>query len=556
MKIKQVYIMRIFLLLVLVISMNACKQKKQGVLELKESVKKNLFNDGKEAIKKLNELLEIGKFKKDTILLIETYLDIGVASTNIGENKSAIDALKKGLELIDISGNQKLRNRFLLRMGNVYSHWYEDKEALKYYTEAYENALFNNQQEEVEIAQINIAKITRNLGKYEKALKMYKAGYRRAIELKFHKKNLSRTIMGIGGTFLVMNEPDSALVYINKGLKTMDADDKIAESFFYHDKGMAYILKKEYQKAITYLDKSIAFRKSIGNKERMAETTFYVGKSHFALKNYKEALLAFEEVSNIIVASENLLKSRFHPLELVENYELLSKCYTLNKQYEEAAIYESLASDLKKVSEFKIIKVNEVLYERLIEIKQRQIDKAKKSEKQLYRWLALILGILAIVLLLLFYYKRKARKNKLLFEKLINTKEEDVTEKLPVKPITIKDSKVVEVLNRLEKIEQQEYFLNSSCSLASMSKKTKTNTTYLTKILKEHKQKTFYQYINELRISYTINRLKVDKQFRNYSIKYIAMEVGYKSPESFTKHFKKETGINPSYYIKEISKLT
>ncbi|MFK7750768.1 MAG: helix-turn-helix domain-containing protein, partial [Kordia sp.] len=54
--------------------------------------------------------------------------------------------------------------------------------------------------------------------------------------------------------------------------------------------------------------------------------------------------------------------------------------------------------------------------------------------------------------------------------------------------------------------------------------------------------------------NYTIDRLNSDNQFRKYAIKHIALEVGYKSPESFTKHFKNATGINPSYYIKELEK--
>ncbi|MCH2194283.1 helix-turn-helix domain-containing protein [Kordia sp.] len=547
--------MRKIFLIILLISVYACKHERRDVIALKQSVKKNLFNEGTLALEKLGELLKIGYAKKDTTLLIETYLDIGILYTNIGESQQAVDSLKLGLKLIDISGKNTLRNRYLLRLGNVYSHWYEDKEALKCYTEAYENAFLNNQQEEIEIAQINIAKITRNLGKYQKALQMYKVGYKRALELNFHKKNLSRIIMGIGGTFLVMHQPDSALVYIDKGLKMMDDNDKIAESFFYHDKGMAYILKEEYSKAIQYLDKSIQFRESIGNKERMAETTFYVGKSHFALENFQKALVNFEKVSSIIEASGNLLKTQFRPLELVENYELLASCYERDAQHENASIYKSLAEDLKEISESKIAIVNEVLYERLINIKQKKIDKVEKSEKNLYKWLAIIIILLCIVLLLLLYYRQKAKKNKLHFEKLVQAQEKKTVEaQQKSKEIVITDTKVEAVLKRLEKLEEQHYFLESSCSLANMAKKAKTNTTYLTQIIKQYKEKTFYQYLNELRINYTINRLNTDHQFRKYAIKHIALEVGYKSPESFTKHFKKATGINPSYYIKELEK--
>ena len=166
----------------------------------------------------------------------------------------------------------------------------------------------------------------------------------------------------------------------------------------------------------------------------------------------------------------------------------------------------------------------------------------------------LLIGILCFVsIYFLFYYRKKAKKNKGIFEKAIQNQEKQP--KKAISKVKITDAKVDKILKRLDKTEQQGYYLYAFCSLKSMAKKAKTNTTYLSIILKEQKQKTFYQYLNELRIQYTINRLQNDKRFRKYTIKYIAKEVGYKSPESFTKHFKKTTGIYPSSYIKELERL-
>ncbi len=86
-----------------------------------------------------------------------------------------------------------------------------------------------------------------------------------------------------------------------------------------------------------------------------------------------------------------------------------------------------------------------------------------------------------------------------------------------------------------------------------MSKKVKTNTTYLSKIIKTHKAASFNDYINDLRIEYALKRIKNDKKFRSFSVKSIALEIGYKTDNSFTKHFKSKTGLNPSYYIKKIN---
>ncbi|WP_414674310.1 helix-turn-helix domain-containing protein [Maribacter sp.] len=41
---------------------------------------------------------------------------------------------------------------------------------------------------------------------------------------------------------------------------------------------------------------------------------------------------------------------------------------------------------------------------------------------------------------------------------------------------------------------------------------------------------------------------------RSYSVKAIAEEIGYKSADSSSKYFKKNTGLSPSSYIKKFNK--
>jgi len=123
------------------------------------------------------------------------------------------------------------------------------------------------------------------------------------------------------------------------------------------------------------------------------------------------------------------------------------------------------------------------------------------------------------------------------------------------KEINIDDQKVSDIIKRLDKLEEQEYFLKSCCSLGTMAKKVKTNATYLSWVIRTYKEKSFNVYINRLRIEYVLKRLKKDKKFRFFSIESISLEIGYKSNTSFVKHFKAKTGLNPSYYIKDIQEL-
>ncbi|MGK0421584.1 MAG: AraC-like DNA-binding protein, partial [Polaribacter sp.] len=51
-------------------------------------------------------------------------------------------------------------------------------------------------------------------------------------------------------------------------------------------------------------------------------------------------------------------------------------------------------------------------------------------------------------------------------------------------------------------------------------------------------------------------KLKLDKNYRKYTIKYLAEEIGYTSASSFTRAFKKHKGIIPSEFIKSLSEET
>ncbi|THF49527.1 AraC family transcriptional regulator [Flavobacterium supellecticarium] len=119
---------------------------------------------------------------------------------------------------------------------------------------------------------------------------------------------------------------------------------------------------------------------------------------------------------------------------------------------------------------------------------------------------------------------------------------------------TITDERINDILEKLKKLEQQKYFLRQDCTLHKVAKKLKTNTAYLSRIVNNELGKSFSNYINELRINYVISELKSNSRLRAYSINAIADEIGYKSPDSFSKYFKEATGISPAVYIRKIEK--
>lgn len=521
----------------------------------------NMINeDVEKADMLIQQLLLKADITDDLLLKANAYLKRGILLTKKGEFKNAKDTLVSGVNMIKDIKDLPLKNLFLLRIGNVYALNDKSDIAMNYYKKVYEDASAKNNKKEIFLAYANMAKIMRNAKRFEEALEIYKKSYRQRELLSIKDKNIARVLMGIGGTFLKMQEPDSALYYSKKGFEiSKSINDKSGESFFQHDFGVAYYLKKDYTKALQHLDTAKTYITFLKNDERLSETLFNIGRCYYKLEEYDAAIQQFTEVANIINQAEKLDSNGFYPIYLEDMYDLFSKCHLAKKNTEKSYMYEELRNKINRDTNKQNNEIAKALHESEFNINNEFIKKVLAANRQMlsrYKGIIIIFGLLCLAsLYFLFHYKNEAKKNKLIFEKLIQAQEKkDKQEHQKPKEIAINDTKVEAVLKRLEKLEMQAYFLESSCSLANMAKKAKTNSTYLTQILKQYKEKTFYQYLNELRINYAIDRLNTDSQFRKYAIKHIALEVGYKSPESFTKHFKKATGINPSYYIKELEK--
>lgn len=124
----------------------------------------------------------------------------------------------------------------------------------------------------------------------------------------------------------------------------------------------------------------------------------------------------------------------------------------------------------------------------------------------------------------------------------------------PIKGITIIDNTQNAILQKLEEFEADENFIRNDVSLASLANSMNTNTRYLSEIIKKGKGKSFNDYINGLRIRYIIEILYKKPAYRQYKISYLAECSGFSSREVFTVIFKKETGVNPSYFIDKLRK--
>ncbi len=495
----------------------------------------------------------------------QKYLDLGEALYVVENYKKSLTYFVKAAEIA-----KEIEDNRLLFISNIkQSHCYFqssiNEKAIEAYFKALTIAKENKNIDQEIIAYSGLIAILPLINKEDKAIdfSLYTLNLIEKASFK-NKKNHVRLLTTISDAYLAKEDYDAMLVHVEKGIalaKKLDYKEGLLD--LYIKKGRLFYHKKEWSQAFEYLYKAetiIEKNNIVHGFFPIINTNYHLARCFYDLKKYDEGIIYL--LKTVSILKEKNLENNI----VIATYNLLAKCYLETDKKDEAIHF------LKKVIELKdhiqnkknkaINEFNEQDSEKLLtQISglqgQHQIDKKEVT----YMLISVVIVITALFLVLIAYTK-KQKSNQLVFKKLIQQisaleleKNNATSNKKVTKSVVIDDNTVEEVIKRLDRLEEQEYFLSPNSNLRSMAKKAKTNATYLSSIINSSKGKNFNDYINDLRIEYALERLKNDKMFRSFSIKGIATELGYKSDYSFTKHFKVKTGLNPSYYIKEINKL-
>ena len=283
---------------------------------------------------------------------------------------------------------------------------------------------------------------------------------------------------------------------------------------------------------------------------------FYLGKSYVGLSDWEQALKAFKRVDTIITNVDN------YTLDVRENYKILYNYYKNQQKPQEQLLYlEKLINFDSILYSNTALLSNTILKEydtpKLINEKERLINSLTLESGKRKNILYLLSIVSAIFIILSYYYYRQRRLYKKRFLELTSDNRTIENSKAVTKPegkINVSVKIVQDVLTKLNDFESQKAFLNPDISLNSLAKQFSTNSNYLSKIINHNKKVNFSSYLSTLRINHVVQELKEKPILREYTIKAIAFEVGFKNAESFTKAFYQQNGIYPSYFIKQLKK--
>ncbi|WP_162200456.1 helix-turn-helix domain-containing protein, partial [Kordia jejudonensis] len=486
----------------------------------------------------------------------------GIIENNKGNHEKAFEYIdiSKKIAREDLK-DKNLETLSIFLKGKFFYDYGKYEESFDNYKEAY-NFYKDNNKRMALLTSNNIALIENILDDQKAALKILLENYQNIIEASKTNKNAYHdidhinTLLAISDTYIKYGNNntdlknsllDSAEIYNNIGLeKIQKSNDESGHIYFLAEKGIIDYARGNYLEAISQLNhvKNKAIKEN--NNTLFQSIYYYLAASYKELNDRENAITYFRKTDSVSK------KNATNYILLNKTYYNLIDLYNKKGNKKDALKYWESYQENNRINEHISNVVKTSIKDHNIENLEEEIKKLllTKEEKETNYSIALIVIVILIFLLLIYivYSKKKTRLNQIKFDTLLRELETkknavQVKREKKISTLTIDEEKVQKILTELTKFEQKKQFLDVNCDLAFVAKKTKTNKAYLSKVIHAEKQQKFIQYITNLRINYALEKLKEDKLFRSYDIKSIASELGFKSPDSFSRAFKNKTGI-------------
>ncbi|MHC0447620.1 helix-turn-helix domain-containing protein [Flavobacterium sp. 3-218] len=445
------------------------------------------------------------------------------------------------------------------------------KEAMLNYNKAEKVALQTNLDYYYVVREYVGTAKSENLEEYDEALEIYKEcySYYRTKDFRTGKcaDDYQSIIFGIADCFKSLHNTDSTSFYNKLGYKESSiTKNELFKYLFVLNEGANQVLKKNYNAALDSINKSLPKMIAYKNTGNELAAYYYLGKAYDGLGKKEKAAENFIKVDSIYKVTKEINK------EFVDGYPYLINYYKNLGEQEEQLKYITIYMTIDSILQKNYRELNKLVYKeydtpRLISEKENLIN-SLNSDKIKNRW---GLGFLFLSTLgiggFAFHQYRTKKQYRLRFEKLIGETNNTESKKLinedehkidrnKLEEIGIAEEVVNQILEKLNQFEKQKGYLTPNITVQILSGTFETNSKYVSKIVNVYKEKTFTQYLNDLRIEFAINQLQEKNKLRKYTVQALALEFGFNNAESFSTAFYKKTGIKPTYFIKELDSTT
>ncbi|WP_312824783.1 helix-turn-helix transcriptional regulator [Epilithonimonas sp.] len=413
------------------------------------------------------------------------------------------------------------------------------------------------------IINFNIGLLKLELENYDEAINLF-LGYKNFLEKNHISKhdNYERCLYALAYSYNKIKQVNTSDEYLKLGFeKNKISGNRSSYANLMLVTGLNEYSSGNYNKSLeTFSQVAILLKKYSPDNLNIALSEYYSGK--ILTKTGKDGFLnKYQNVDAYIKETNDV------SFELRDVYPTLIDFYKKNGNKDQQLYYIE-----------RLLIVDSLLYKKYnklaVEISKKYDTPILLSEKEklIYElnsknhflfWVVGLGGFVICILIFLFVDNRKKIK-------LYKNKAEKLSQ-IPVVPIfevseiadrfteekiktTLSDDQLKLLDIKLYEFEKEKGFLNKNINLDILAKELNTNRAYLSKSVNELKGKNFSQYLNELRIYYIVEELKINKTLQKYTIASIAESAGFNNSESFTNAFRKITGTLPSYFIKALNK--
>lgn len=384
---------------------------------------------------------------------------------------------------------------------------------------------------------------------------------------KSHKNKLDLTfdyeasLFALADSYKSLKRIDSASYYNRLGyFETKKSKNEYLHNIFILNEGATQVLVNNFKATLDSINKALPYIIKNNDNNNILASYYYRAKAYQGLGVKIKALENYKKVDSLYK-----LNSFISP-EFSDGYKFIIDYYKdkgdKENQLKYLTTYLEIQNQFQK--EYRILSMNlknDYDLPNLVRDKESLI-KSLKNDEQKYFWLIILLVVFALSFLSIsIFQNRQKRKYKLNFEKIIsqnfNTEmDEDVLVKeVPKKETNLSNHLIKELDDKLKNFEKNKSYKNSTIGIQYLANEFNTNTKYLSLFVNEFKNKTFVNYINDLRIDNIVEELKTKPNLRKYTIAALAEEAGFNTAESFSNAFYKRTKIKPSYFIKELSNI-
>ena len=394
--------------------------------------------------------------------------------------------------------------------------------------------------------------------------------------LKYYNNSLNLikdTLLGKDYAFVIGNiglikdrekKYDEAIVLFQKAAEILiRPSDKLALANIYNNLADSYYSINNYTKSEEYFDKAKIIYSEL-NDERGIALCLSGLASLQKESSPEQALVYYLESVELAEKNQYLMFQKEVYRDLAEFFET-QQDYLSSLNYHKK--YLAVKDSIFNIDKEKSINNLTISYE--VEKKDRQIHflqneselRLKTIEGQRQKFVLLIIILIIIIVFAVVLSYLLISKNQIL-QRLVK-KDKDVLiaeEKLGKNIRKINDLK--ETSNATEKdiathilklMEDDKVFIQNDISVSMFAAYCNTNPKYISQTINSVFDQQFNSFINEYRIKYAC-RLLMQEKYKNYTILAISEEVGFNSISTFISSFKKNTGVTPSYYIKNLNK--